>query len=219
MLVANSPRLATRVFENIGPRLNNGGYCPQRTNAASDALNSRGFSRMARAARYQAARRLSALLRPRQAVARRRQCCLAQTGRRGNDDACSWRCGAGRLGVDSPGRAVVLLSLAIQQTDRALPWYRPPPAFGSDMEDEFAELFLKWTPQAQRSIAEEWLKGRGFTATQTPSGLFVLATKSQIETIFAVSLEDIRRPAKLPVPKELKDHIASVTLPVPRSYQ
>jgi hypothetical protein len=87
------------------------------------------------------------------------------------------------------------------------------------MEDEFAELFLKWTPQAQRSIAEEWLKGRGFAATQTPSGLFVLATKSQIETTFAVSLEDIRRPAKLPVPKELKDHIASVTLPALRSYQ
>jgi hypothetical protein len=86
------------------------------------------------------------------------------------------------------------------------------------MADDYVELFLKWTPDANADVVRHWLEQRGLTVMAMKSGLLLSGTKSQVEKAFSVSLKSIELPQNLPVPAELHDHAASITLPRPRSY-
>ena len=50
------------------------------------------------------------------------------------------------------------------------------------------------------------------------AGILTLASRSQIEKSFGVSLEDAQPPFELPVPEELRSYVSSVTVLKPRSY-
>ena len=86
------------------------------------------------------------------------------------------------------------------------------------MADDYIELFLKWTRSADTQVARQWLERRGLAVIPMKAGALLSGTKSQIEQVFAVCLNNIKPPAKLPVPSELSKHVEAVTLPEPRSY-
>jgi hypothetical protein len=86
------------------------------------------------------------------------------------------------------------------------------------LADDYIELFVKWTPNTITDSARRWLEQRGFMVTPMKSGVLLLGTRNQIEKAFSVSLENIKPPANLPVPTELRDYVDSITIPKPRSY-
>jgi hypothetical protein len=86
------------------------------------------------------------------------------------------------------------------------------------MADDYIELFLKWSPGANQDAVRTWLEQHNLSSTRMISGLLVLGTKTAIQDVFSVSLENVEPPVELPIPLELKGHVASVTFPKPRSY-
>jgi hypothetical protein len=66
--------------------------------------------------------------------------------------------------------------------------------------------------------AQTWLENNGLSTLPMKHGLMVAGTHGQIETVFSVTLENRQPPFELPIPEDLKPHVASVTLPRPRSY-
>jgi hypothetical protein len=83
---------------------------------------------------------------------------------------------------------------------------------------DFVEVFLKWAPNGDSVQVQAWLEQRGLSTLRMKQGLLVTGTRSQIEEAFAVSLDNPRRPLELPVPDDLRSHVASLTVPKPRSY-
>jgi len=86
------------------------------------------------------------------------------------------------------------------------------------MANDYIELFLKWAPGANEADVESWLKQHQLSSAKMIEGLLLSGTKAAIENAFSVSLDNLQPPAELPVPSELKPHVASITLPKPRSY-
>ena len=86
------------------------------------------------------------------------------------------------------------------------------------MADDYIELYLKWNPGANQDAVRSWLEQRDLSSAKMQSGLSVLGTRSAVEKAFSVSLENVEPPVELPIPSELKGHVASVTFPKPRSY-
>ena len=86
------------------------------------------------------------------------------------------------------------------------------------MADDYVELFLTWGSAPDQAAVRAWLEQRQLSTTKMKSGLLLLGTKHAIEHAFAISLDDLQPPAELPVPAELKDQVASINLPRPRSY-
>ena len=86
------------------------------------------------------------------------------------------------------------------------------------MNNDFLELFLKWTPKGADPQVREWLENRDLTVRPMKVGLLILGTRKQVEKAFSVSLEHLQPPAELPVPPELQPHVSSILLPKPREY-
>ncbi|HET8781030.1 MAG TPA: hypothetical protein VFM63_01340 [Pyrinomonadaceae bacterium] len=86
------------------------------------------------------------------------------------------------------------------------------------MADDYIELFLKWSAGADQDFVRSWLDQRDLTNMKMKFGLLVSGTKAAIENALAVSLANVQPPAELPIPPELKAHVASITFPKPRSY-
>jgi hypothetical protein len=87
-----------------------------------------------------------------------------------------------------------------------------------DMAGDFFEVLLKWTPSGADPHVREWLEGQGLTAIPMKAGMLTVASRSQIENSFGVSVEDVQPPFELPVPEELRPYLSSVTFLKPRSY-
>jgi hypothetical protein len=89
------------------------------------------------------------------------------------------------------------------------------------LADGYVELLVKWTPKAKADAARQWLEKRGLTVTATKAvpGAIVLGTDKQIEEALSVSLTDVKRPTNLNVPEEMRNHIESITILKPPSYQ
>jgi hypothetical protein len=88
-----------------------------------------------------------------------------------------------------------------------------------NMAGEFFEVLLKWTPSGTDPHVREWLEGQGLTAMPMKAGMLTLASRSQIEKSFGVSVGDAQPPFEVPVPEELRPYLSSVTVLKPRSYQ
>jgi hypothetical protein len=87
-----------------------------------------------------------------------------------------------------------------------------------NMAGDFFEVLLKWTPSGADSHVREWLERQGLTAMPMKAGMLTLASRSQIEKAFGVSLEDAQPPFELPIPEELRPYLSAVTVLKPRSY-
>jgi hypothetical protein len=86
------------------------------------------------------------------------------------------------------------------------------------MAEDYIELFLKWAPGANQDVVLTWLKQHRLSSMKMTAGLLVSGTKAAIENAFSVSLENVQPPVELPIPLELKPHVASIAFPKPRSY-
>jgi hypothetical protein len=86
------------------------------------------------------------------------------------------------------------------------------------MADDYTELFLKWAPGANQAAVQTWLKQHQLSSAKMIDGLLLSGSKAAIESALSFSLDNLQLPAELPVPAELKPHVASITLPKPRTY-
>jgi len=86
------------------------------------------------------------------------------------------------------------------------------------MLDDYLELILRWSAQGENLEAKSWLEKNGLSTSRMKNGLLITGSRSQIETVFSVSLENRELPFLLPIPVELQSSVASITLPKPRSY-
>jgi hypothetical protein len=86
------------------------------------------------------------------------------------------------------------------------------------MSEQHVELFLKWKANADSHKVRDWLTQRGIGFKEMPKepGVVVLASKRLLDQHLEISLDDIRPPAEIPVPKELESDVASIILPSPR---
>jgi hypothetical protein len=89
---------------------------------------------------------------------------------------------------------------------------------GQIMAGGFFEVLLKWTPSGADPRVRDWLERQGLTAMPMKAGMLTVASRSQIEKSFGVSVEDVPPPLELPVPEELRPYLSSVTVLKPRSY-
>jgi hypothetical protein len=85
------------------------------------------------------------------------------------------------------------------------------------MTNDYVELFLKWSSSGDNPHVKQWLEERGLSTLRMLHGLLVSGSRQDIEKAFSVTLDMSRTPIDLPVPEDLKPHVASITLPTPRS--
>jgi hypothetical protein len=86
------------------------------------------------------------------------------------------------------------------------------------MAGDYLELFLKWAPGGENPDVKAWLAKHDLSVMRMTNGLLVSGSRPSVEKAFSVSLQDVQGSFEVPVPDELKSHVASITLPGPRSY-
>lgn len=86
------------------------------------------------------------------------------------------------------------------------------------MDDVYIEAILLWTNQGPSPLAERWLQQHGLDHLPMQAGLLVTGSRAQFEAAFGVDLSQARRPISLPIPPELRGVVASIVIPVERTY-
>ena len=86
------------------------------------------------------------------------------------------------------------------------------------MAEDHLEIIVKCTPTGSAQTVRDRLEGRGISVMPMKSGLLLAGSRGQIEKTLGVSLDAVDGPASLPVPADLRDHVASILLPGPFSY-
>jgi hypothetical protein len=86
------------------------------------------------------------------------------------------------------------------------------------MAEDHLELIVKCTPTGSVQTVRAWLERRGLSVTPMKSGFLLSGSRGEIEKSLGVPLDVGDGPATLAVPPDLKEHVASILLPGPRSY-
>jgi len=86
------------------------------------------------------------------------------------------------------------------------------------MSEDHLEIIVKYAPTGSAQTVQKWLEQRGLSVTPMKSGLLLAGSRGQIEKTLGVPLDAVDRPASLPIPPDLRAHVASILLPGPRSY-
>ncbi len=84
------------------------------------------------------------------------------------------------------------------------------------MNDDFVESILLWNEKGSSNSVIQWLQEHGLSTTPMRAGLLITGRRERFETAFSVDLKNVEPPLKLPVPEELKEHVASIGIPKPR---
>jgi hypothetical protein len=80
----------------------------------------------------------------------------------------------------------------------------------------YVEAILEWGQSGRDAAAEDWLVARGFQLLPMRAGLLLTGSRAAFEGAFGIDLEHVELPVRLPVPDDLGEAVASVTIPVPR---
>jgi hypothetical protein len=85
-------------------------------------------------------------------------------------------------------------------------------------EDRFGhvEAILEWGPGGPDPAVERWLAERGLEPLPMRAGLLLTGDGAAFKAAFGVDLERAEPPVRLHVPEELREAVASVTIPPPR---
>lgn len=86
------------------------------------------------------------------------------------------------------------------------------------MANDYIELILTLTPYADVNVARQWFEQHALIVTPMVTGLLISGSKSRVEQALSISLDHVKSPADLPIPRELTKHVAAIRLPKPRSY-
>ena len=86
-------------------------------------------------------------------------------------------------------------------------------------DDEYVEAILVWRDRGPVPEVEGWLRERGLRTLPMAAGLLVTGTVRQFAAAFHIDPRRGERPVDVPVPPELRDGVASITIPpAPRVY-
>jgi hypothetical protein len=78
------------------------------------------------------------------------------------------------------------------------------------------EAILVWTHESPDAWVERWLAERGLESLPMRAGLLLRGSRAAFEAAFGIDLKRVEPPVRLPVPEELSEAVASVTIPPPR---
>lgn len=109
-------------------------------------------------------------------------------------------------------------SVATVAEGAAEPWSSRQAGGEQDMAADFYEVLLRWQPSGPDPHVGEWLERQGLTAIPMKAGTLTVASRSQIEKLFGVSVEAGQPGAEPQVPEELRSYVSSVSILKPRSY-
>lgn len=87
------------------------------------------------------------------------------------------------------------------------------------MSQNHVEIFLKWTAPGAHPEVKAWLQQHGLSARPMGPGLLVSGDRDVLARAFNVPPDHLHGPADVPIPRELAPHVASITIPKPRSYR
>jgi hypothetical protein len=87
------------------------------------------------------------------------------------------------------------------------------------MDEDHLELIVKCTPTANAQTVRAWLERRGLSVMPMKSGLLISGSRGEIEKSLGVPVDVGDRSTTVPVPPDLKNHVAAILLPAPRSWQ
>jgi hypothetical protein len=83
------------------------------------------------------------------------------------------------------------------------------------IDSPYVEAILEWRDGGDPAV-ERWLAARGLGFLPMRAGLLVTGSRAVFEAAFGVDLELAEPPVRLPVPDQLSNTVASVTIPPPR---
>jgi hypothetical protein len=87
------------------------------------------------------------------------------------------------------------------------------------MDEDHLELIVKCTPTANAQTVRAWLERRGLSVMPMKSGLLLCGSRREIEKSLGVPVDVGDRSTTVPVPPDLKNDVAAILLPRPRSWQ
>jgi hypothetical protein len=86
------------------------------------------------------------------------------------------------------------------------------------MSEDHVEAILLWSAKGPSPAAERWLSDRGLAVTPMRAGLLVSGSREVFEAVFGVALVGRALPVALPVPVELGDNVAAISIRRPPGY-
>jgi hypothetical protein len=79
------------------------------------------------------------------------------------------------------------------------------------MEPRHVEAVLLWSEAGPSDAVREWLESRGLSVMTMRAGLLISGPQARFASAFGVDLQ--APPAALPVPEDLRPHVASIAIP------
>ena len=86
------------------------------------------------------------------------------------------------------------------------------------MAQEYFEAILIWTQSGPSPAVAQWMAERGLQTRSMRQGLLISGERATFEFAFQVELDLESLPLSLPVPDELREAVASITIPKPPDY-
>jgi len=86
------------------------------------------------------------------------------------------------------------------------------------MSEDYIEAILVWNPRGPSDPVRRWWVDRGFAVQTMRTGLLISGPAKTFEAALNVDLDDARLPFRLPIPSEIADDVASITIPGRRQY-
>ena len=86
-------------------------------------------------------------------------------------------------------------------------------AASQNHDDDYVEAILVWHDRGPVPEVEQWLRERGLQTLPMAAGLLVTGTLRQFASAFPIDPSRGQPPVDVPVPPELRDGVASITIP------
>jgi hypothetical protein len=84
------------------------------------------------------------------------------------------------------------------------------------MDSGYIESLLVWNERGASEWVRQWFVDHGFDVKPMQAGLLIAGPRAKFETVLSVDLEDAEPPIQLPIPHEVREHVASFEIPRPR---
>lgn len=84
------------------------------------------------------------------------------------------------------------------------------------MKERHVEMVLLWSDAGPSDAVRKWFESRGLAVLPMAAGLLISGPESRVASALSVDLK--APPQVVPVPDDLKPHVASIAVPRPRRF-
>ena len=84
------------------------------------------------------------------------------------------------------------------------------------MDPDYIESLWVWNERGPSELVRQWFVDRGFEVAPMRAGLLISGPRARFQTVLSVDLEDAEPPIQLPIPREVREYVASFGIPRPR---